>query len=225
MRSMLGLLALSLAACGARTGLVVVPVDAGPPDVGHDAAIDAPPRCPFGIDDTVPASLQVSADDQATVFLYGALLDDTPRLWRDVGRYAITVFRHPSHPNVIAIRGANVFRIDGRDRGVLADLRATTEAGPQTVITDERWRLTTNDEPGFADVAHDDGAWLAPTIEGRHPIAPWGAIFGTSDAAWPWSYDSNGSAATKPEHEVVFVRRRFYFDLAGHVVDDPSPCP
>lgn len=246
LRTYLSIALLLVGGCGARTGLdwpeggrvdggLDGGLDGGRPDGAVDGgrrdtsvpidAFDAGVGCPFDFDETVTATLLLSTDDQARVFLHGALLDDVARVWSDVARYEIPLFRHPAHPNVIAVEGTNVFRIDGRDRGVLADLRVTTEAGLQILVTDERWRLSAAMEPGFFEVDHDDSGWRVPTLEGRHPIAPWGAIFGSSEAAWLWSYDSNRAAATKPEGEVIFLRRRFFFDLAGRIVLEPTPCP
>lgn len=222
--------------CGARTGLE--PPDAavdGPRDASadtprdaRDAAVDAGDagRCPIGLDDRIDARIVTSVDDESQLFVNGALIDGTPRIWSTVGDFGVVLFRHPSRANVIAIEGRNVLRIDGRDRGVLAELRVATEAGEERLVTDAGWRLTTVEEPSWFAVDHDDTRWATPTLEATHGDPPWGFLFdGGSTARWLWSYDSNLPAARKPERETVFVRRTFFFDLAGRIVDEPSPCP
>lgn len=239
-----------LAGCGARSGLESPVRDAGVADApSFDAPRDAPildaPRdtpsgdvpgdvlvptdlgaCPIGLEDTVTGRILTSIDDQSRLFVNGALIDFTPRVWSDVGAFDVRLSRHPSRPNVIAMEGTNVFRIDGRDRGVLADLTVRTEAGAQHLVTDERFRLALAPEAGWSDLLHDDRGWPAATIEARHGELPWGSLFpGSSDALWLWSYDSNVPATDKPERERIFLRRTFYFDRAGRIVDGPTPCP
>lgn len=218
----------AVVSCGARTGLSTSgpPADAGVRDAGRlDAGRDASTGCPFAIDERISGMLQTCVDDNARFIVNGVLVDDTPRSWEETAVFTVPLFRHPMIANVIAVEGINVFRIDGRDRGVLIDLRASTEAGPVAVVTDGSWRLETIETPLWEQSVFDDSRWRTPVLEVPHGSPPWGPVFGTSTASWLWSYDSDRPASAKPERERVFLRRTFYFDVRGNVVDEPTPCP
>lgn len=199
-----------LAACGARSGLRVPPHDAGP--------------CPVGIDDTLPATLEVAADDQFQLYVNGTLVDATPRPWTAPQRYAVMLFRHPSRRNVIAIQGRNSLNTDGHDRGVLADLTVMSSSGTQHVLTDATWRISTSQVDQWFSIGFDDSSWPTATDEGPHGEPPWGALFGTSSAHWIWSFDSSATSASKPVDQTVWVRSDFWFDREGSVTEGPSAC-
>jgi hypothetical protein len=233
--AMLGLAcALSLASCGARSGLEIAPpepldaagVDAARPDAFvRDAwRMEAGPSCPFGWEDTVDATLRMTADDNFRLFVQGELIDDTPRIWNDVQTYPVRLFRHPERRNTIAVDTLNVMEIDGRDRGLLADLSADI-GGPRTLVTDASWRIATMVPDGWTEVDFDASGWAPPTLEGMNGILPWGTLLGSSPAMWLWSYDSAIPASEKPEMERVLMRRDFYVDVSGALRDTPGSCP
>ncbi len=213
------ILCTTLAACGSRSPLRDDDASAG-------STADVPPGpCPIAFDDTVRGTLQVTADDQYRLYLTGRLIDDLPRLWSSPQQYSVQLFRHPSRRNAIAIEATNTLNQDGRDRGVLVDLRLTVDGQVRTLVTDTSWRLTTQLVAGWFDVDFTAPGWSTPVDEGAHPIGPWGPVFGTSTARWLWSFDSNRPAASKPIRETVWVRRAFYFGADGAIRDTPGPCP
>jgi hypothetical protein len=223
-----GALIALVTACGARTGLEIAPTVDAAHDGGLDAALDGgldaaePSRCPIGLDDTVAATITMTADDNYRLFVNGMLVDETPRVWHEVQRYAsVPIFRHPSRRNVVAIEGINLFRIDGRDRGVIAQLALPSG---RTLVTDGTWRTSTSLAGAWTAVDFDASAWSAPFDEGVDGIDPWGNLLGSS-AHWLWSYDSNIPATAKPEEEHVAFRRAFFLDLDGAIQDEPGPCP
>jgi hypothetical protein len=179
---------------GADTGVI----DTGAMDSGVDedaGAEDAMPVCPIGIDDTAPAVLRVTADDDRQVYLNELLVDDLnpSRTWGTISVLSVDLYRHPARENVIAVRAENYYRIDGLDRGLLLDLT--------------------------------DSVWVAPVQEIQHSGGVYGAIFGTSSAWWIWLYDANIAASMKPITETMLARRRFYILMDGSFSDTAGTCP
>lgn len=218
MRLVLGA-CLLVAACG-RTLPYGRASDAGlVPDAGlRDAG-----ACPVLWDATTPATLRMTADDEYRLFVNGVLIDDTPRLWHFPQTYTVNVFRHPARRSSIAIAGTNQWKIDGLDRGVIAELRS---AAGVLLGTDHRWRLTTTPVPAEWEFpGFNDSAWVSPTVIGLHGIPPWGSVLGTSRANWLWSYLPSGPQGTKPELEQIWLRRTFFLQLDGGVAETPTPCP
>lgn len=204
------------------------PTDADPTDLGEAdvGPVDSGVNCPIGWDDTILAELRVTADDDRRVVLNEVVYDDLvpSRTWPTVTTVAVPIFRHPSRPNVLAVRAENYLRIDGRDRGLLLQVVLTgTAAAP--LVTDQRWRISTATAADWENVTFDDSSWVAPVEQIQHPGSPWGAIFGVSAAYWIWPYDSVGSAASKPVTERMLARRRFYLGLNGAFLDAPGACP
>jgi hypothetical protein len=209
--------------------------DAGPPDVGvADGATDADAivdtgfdaGCPFGVDDTIEATLTATADNYRVLYVNGVLIDDVTYGWSQPTTYVVKVFRHPSRKNVIAIKGTNIIPLDGRDRGILADLALGTAAGPH-IVTNGEWLVTSSTptaswiDPGFVE-----GGWLAATSEAPVGSPPWNALAGfVPSSMWIWTYDSNLSKQQKVGDEIVYARRTFFFDVAGAPHDGPSACP
>ncbi len=183
------------------------------------------PTCPFRTDDTVSGTLKITTDDNFRLYVNGTLIDETPRLWFSPQTYMVNVFRHPSRKNVIAVEGINNAEIDGLDRGIVLDLSFDAGAGPQSVLSDTTWKLSTMLETNWFEVAFVDTAWVAATDEGAHGIMPYGNILGTSSARWLWSYDANISAASKPTTETIWIRKTFYVNGSGLVSTAGSACP
>ncbi len=231
----LSCISLVLVACGARTELGVgVGEDASAPDVhvadaradAHvDAQLDAPSPCTL-LD--ITGTVYATTDDAFVLYVNDTFIDGTPHLWSDPQEYTVTIHRDPSRRNTIAVQGTNTQNTTGRDRGVLLDLRFTTEAGQQIVVTNGDWRLATNAPASWYLTSFDDSSWQPVFDEGPYPEAPWGTVFAPfgidTQAPWLWSYDSNQPANAKVVQETVFVRRDFYIDASGHVTDAPSAC-
>jgi hypothetical protein len=216
-------LCLSLIACGARTELGAgVLGDAGSVDV-H--VVDAPNPCSRP---DITGTLRATTDDQLVLYVNGDLVDGAPHLWSDARQYTVTLHRDSSLRNAIAIAGSNEMNTDGRDRGVIADLRFTTEAGEQRVVTNGDWRLSATASSGWYETTFDVSSWPKAVSEGPYPENPWGTVFAPfgidSTAEWLWSYDSNEPASAKVVAETVYARRDFYIDADGHVSDSPSLC-
>lgn len=181
------------------------------------AIVDAAPLpdadpCPVGLDETVPAVLAITTDDNTKVWLNGVLIDDTPRLWSSPQRYDVTVFAHPAHANVLAIEGVNLQNQAGYDRGIVADLRFTAGGAPQVIVTDAATRATNTLTAGWERPGFDDRAWPAAVPLGAVGIAPWFAVFASiapgSTAQWIWTYDP-AAVVDKPTVESTYARRTF----------------
>lgn len=227
---------LGLIACGARTELGaggagdasivedVHAVDAHVVDV-HVMDVKPPPPDAPCLFPEIAASILTTADDQFDLYVNDKLVG-TSSDWTQAQSYTVMIHRDPGMRNVIAIQGANLQNTTGRDRGVLLDMRFTTEAGQQTVVTDTKWRLSASfSSSSWFATTFDDSSWTNAVSEGAYPEGPWGNVLGTSSSAeWLWSYDSNLPANQKVVNETIYVRRDFYIDASGHVVDAPSVC-
>lgn len=197
------------------------PADTGPVDTGI--------VCPFDLTETTTATLRVTADDVRGVYVNGVLLEAPAfpaRAWSSPSTLSIQIFRHPSVPNTIALQGTNLYNQGGLDRGLIADLRyAATSTSTAEWVTDARTRVATASTAGWTDAGFDDSAWVAATVEGAHGIGPWGAVLGTSNASWIWSYRADGAAVDKPTMESIFARATFYVRANGQFSDQPEACP
>lgn len=219
-----------LFACGARTELGAPTLgDASVPDDVH--VVDAHPMDVHQIDVVNPcvfpditASIMTTADDAFVLYVNDQAVGQNQD-WTQAQAYTVTIHRDPGMRNTIAMQGTNLQNTTGRDRGVLLDMRFTTEAGEQTIVTDAKWRLATSVSGNWYATSFDDSGWKNATSEGPYPEGPWGNVFHTqSSAEWLWSYDSNQPANAKVVTETVYVRRDFFLDASGHVVDAASVC-
>ncbi len=179
----------------------------GPPDAG----------CASDPAELVSATVRVTTDDSFTLYVNGVLIDGTERLWTAPQRYTVSLFRHPSRTNTLAIRGLNRWNVDGRDRGMILDLSVDLGGHPFAVLSDRTWRASASASPGWQQGSFDEHTWLPPADEGPHGVLPWGSVLGTTDAHWLWLYDSNRSAASKPMIEEAFFRKTFTLP--------PAVCP
>ena len=215
---------ISLMACGARTELSAPGVGDGGIDVHVVDAkphVDAPNPCVFP---DITATIRTTSDDAFDLFVNEQPIGSSSD-WTQAQTYDAAIHRDPGTRNVIAIKASNLQNTTGRDRGVLLDMRFTTEAGEQTIVTDTKWRLATTFSPTWMNTAFDDSTWSAAVSEGAYPEGPWGAVLGgSSNAEWLWSYDSNQPANAKVVSETIYVRRDFFIDASGHVVDAASVC-
>jgi hypothetical protein len=183
--------------------------------------------CTIDVDATVAATARTSGDDNFELYVNGVLVKDFAGLWTDPQTDAVTLFRHPSKKNVIAVRGANVVKVAGRDRMIVLDLAFDAGAGERHVVTDATWlRSPGGLETNWFAVDFAEANWTAATVVGAHGDAPWGAILGTSTASFVWSYDSGAvDQDAKPDAETVWFRKSFYIDPAGAPQSMASSCP
>lgn len=207
-------------AAGAADG--AAPIDANP--------IDAPP-CPVAYDDTLTATLAITADDYTSVYVNGTNVYDLNELWSAPRQLTVTLYRHPARANVIAVETENAFAINGFDRGLVADLRYTIapDSTVHTLVTDVTWKVSPTMATGWSEVAHDDSAWPAATVLGTIGMAPWFDVFSSlapgSAASWLWLYDSNVPTSDKPNAEFMYARRTFYIGLDGAPSNSQVACP
>lgn len=210
----------------------------------------AAPGCSIAFDATATAQIKVTADDYLKLWINGVLVDDKTTTWGTVDTKTVTLFRHPTRMNVIAIEAQNALNAGGFDRGLLVDMAgidvdAGVDAGPDGgtsgIVSDLSWKIIGSstdgglpdgglpdggapNTPAWFEPTFDDAAWLGAVDEGPHGMSPWGAVFGTSDARWLWSYDSS-AAVNKLAPETVYFRKVFYLDTAGNPSDTPLTCP
>lgn len=219
MRWVLAATVVAMTACGRTEPVEFRDAVARPIDGG----VDAGGACPISIDAVRSATIGVTADDQRTVWLNGALVADTTAMWFDPSTHDAQVFRHPARKNVLAILGTNLQTIPTLDRGVLASLTA----GSGVLVTDTSWRFANGQGANleWTQPAFDDSAWRHPVDEGANGVQPWG-FFPDIDprAHWLWSYASGG-VPNKPDVEPVRFRRAFYVLLDGGISDVPGACP
>jgi hypothetical protein len=182
--------------------------------------------CTIALDATVAGTTRTSGDDNFELYVNGTLVKDFGGLWTDPQTDAVTLFRHPAKKNVIAVRASNVVKVDGLDRMIIIDLGFDAGGGPKHVVTDATWlRSPGGLETNWYAVDFAEANWTAPTVVGNHGDPPWGAILGTSDAKFLWSYHSGMvDQTTKPDAETVWFRKTFYLDLGGAPQSTPGAC-
>lgn len=152
----------------------------------------------------VKTEVLVRVDDFFTLWVNDVVLkhNDTV-LWSDPQGSLTTQL--PCGRNTIALVARNRWRVDGFDRGAIMDVVIGTPANH--LVTDSTWRVAVGDLP------HADASGWAPATDlGPHGMPPWGAVFsafGTSNAHWLWSYNSNVPASAKPEQETLTLKRTF----------------
>ena len=173
--------------------------------------------CTIGLDATVAGAVRTSGDDNFELYVNGVLVKDFAGVWTEPQTDAVTLLRHPSKKNVIAVRGSNVVKVDGKDRMIVLDLTFDAGAGEKHVVSDDTWlRSPGGLETNWFAIDFAEANWTAATVVGSHGDPPWGAILGTSGAKFLWSYDSGAVALdAKPDAETVWFRRSFYIDSAG----------
>lgn len=202
---------LVLMGCG-RTEPVRYSRDAGLSDV----------NCPIAVDARVSATLGITADDQRTVWLNGALIANTGAMWFEPSTHEVEVFTHPARKNVLAVLATNLQTIPSLDRGLLASLRV----GPGVLITDASWRFAPDELTviDWVTSGFDDASWGHPVEEAINGAQPWGPFADIDPRArWLWPY--NSATTDKPGVEPVRFRRAFYVLLDGGISDAPGECP
>jgi hypothetical protein len=189
-------------------------VDASVVDASATDAVAATDAiaCSIGPNDLTAALLTVTTDDNIKIWLNGALVDDTARVWSNPQRYAVMIYRHPSQHNLLAVEGVNLQNQAGYDRGILVDLRFAIDGVTQTIVSDASFVATNTLTAGWEQPGFNDSAWSAAVNLGAVGIPPWGAVFSSlapgSTASWIWTYDP-ALAIDKPQVESTYARRTF----------------
>ena len=121
------------------------------------------------------ARLRITCDNGYVAFLDGEEVGRGNR-WETVQEYDVTG-RLRSGANVLAVQARN----DGDAAGLIAELTLVGSGGDvRRVGTDAAWRAARSEEPGWRDVAFDDGRWVnAQPLSGfegslwaQHPQGP-----------------------------------------------------
>lgn len=219
-------------------------------DAGTTDAPVTPATCPIPIDATVSATLSLTVDNNRKLYVNGVLVDGTPYEWNTSTTQQVTLFRHPSKKNVIAIEGFNASSQGGHDRGILVDLvvgsapdggtdagaDGGTDAGADGgalgvafahLVSDTKWKVSGTAlaaDPSWFLLDAPETGFITAVAQGANGISPWGNVGAIDPSAqWIWSFDS--SVADKPNQEYVVARRSFWFDASGAITDAPASCP
>jgi len=177
------------------------------------------------VDATLTSHLRITADNECEVFVNGTSVGSTNN-WGAAVTIDVSLFVHPGHKNVIAIRGTNTSSQGGNDRGIIGELTVDSDAGVAAlVVTDAAWRVSSVEESNWSAVDFDDSAWISATEIANHGDAPWGPILTTTSAKWIWSAPVPASTDDKPNLETAYARREFYFSFDGTGVVNGPGCP
>ncbi|MEV0457805.1 family 78 glycoside hydrolase catalytic domain [Catellatospora methionotrophica] len=117
------------------------------------------------------ASLVVTGDDTADVWVNGVQVSSSPRV-TDSWKQATVVDlagRLTSGNNVIAVAAQNTTQ---SPTGVIAKL---TVAGGPTVTTDAGWKASQSGPSGWQQVGYNDSGWVAARALTAYGTGPWGA--------------------------------------------------
>ncbi len=213
---------------------------------GGDAAQDAGSPCGISLDDTAAATLYVTADDEATVYINGTYVASQAVPWSSNAlERTIQVNRNPTRPNVVAVLAFNRQNLGTRtvDRGMLLDFRlgdAGDTRAPRIFASGAGWKvLNAGQDAGLPELADggwtrldfDDSQWARGVAELPYGSAPYGSTFSkfgidSAGASWMWAYDSASvDPATKPLNEAVYFRQVFYFSVDGGFSPSAATCP
>jgi hypothetical protein len=129
------------------------------------------------------ADITVSADNAFELYLNGILIgsgDD----WLTAQTY----------PQLALHSGANVVAIKAADAGEIAGLLVEITVDGQRSGTNQHWKCTTHESPGWKVLDFDDSAWPLAASYGAYGVASWSlrvAGFPTdTPAQWIWSEDN-----------------------------------
>lgn len=152
--------------------------------------------------------VNVSVDNDYEIWINGVYLGSGEN-WRFAESYAV-----PS------IAGKNVIAIKAYDRGGEAGLVATIDFDGTRYVSNETWKVTTQEEEGWNTVGFNDVPWQKATSHGLHGTAlPWAnyanveGIPSDGTVHWIWTADYIGD-------DLVFFR----FTI-GTGVDSTPPDP
>jgi hypothetical protein len=215
---------------GAREGAAPVRTDAGSgvgPAREAGAQVTPGPSCDVAADATLAATVSVAVDDRFVLYVNGALVKAFDGTWQSPQTDAVTLFRHPSKKNVIAVEAANLIEVAGADRMVVLDLSYEIDGLTHHVVSDASWKQSGAMTMGWSALDFVEAGWATAVEQGTHGGAPYGAALGrASDAKFIWSYDSGTTdIGVKPDSETVYFRKAFYVDATGAPQGAPTACP
>ncbi|MFE0513774.1 family 78 glycoside hydrolase catalytic domain, partial [Streptomyces sp. NPDC058964] len=117
------------------------------------------------------ATLVVTGDDTAEVWVNGTLVSTSPKVtdsWRSAALVDVTAHL-TSGGNTIAVAARNTSQSPA---GLIAKLTVT---GGPTVVTDASWKSYQNDPTGWNSPGYDDGGWPAAGAVAAYGDGPWGS--------------------------------------------------
>ncbi|MEU4247157.1 family 78 glycoside hydrolase catalytic domain [Amycolatopsis sp. NPDC026612] len=117
------------------------------------------------------ATLVVTGDDTATVWVNGTRVSDSPRVadsWKTAGVVEVGSLL-TAGANTIAVSTENTTQSPA---GTIAKL--TVQGGP-TVLTDGTWKASQSGPEGWQQRAFDDSSWPAARALTAYGTGPWGA--------------------------------------------------
>ncbi|MGW5281746.1 family 78 glycoside hydrolase catalytic domain [Streptomyces collinus] len=117
------------------------------------------------------ASLVVTGDDTADVWVNGTLVNSSPRVtdsWKSAALVDVTAHL-TAGANTIAVACRNTSQSPA---GLLAEL---TVAGGPTVVTDTAWKASQDAPSGWQAPGFDDGQWPAARAVAAYGGGPWGS--------------------------------------------------
>lgn len=117
------------------------------------------------------ATLSVTGDDTADVWVNGVQVSTSPRAYQSWQRAAVLDLtgRLVAGANTIAVRAENTTQSPA---GLLAKL--TVQGGP-TVVSDAGWKASTSGPAGWQQTGYADGSWPAARAVATYGTGPWGA--------------------------------------------------
>jgi hypothetical protein len=132
-----------------------------------------------------PITIAIAADDIYELYINGTFVGSNNR-WDIAKEYRI--------PTLV---GKNVIAVKCTDVEGLAGLVAEINIGNKHFASNERWRVTTENQSGWEQIDFNDETWKMATSYGLHGVAmPWAqyrnvqGISTSSDVKWIWSSDN-----------------------------------
>ncbi|MFB7248428.1 family 78 glycoside hydrolase catalytic domain [Streptomyces populi] len=117
------------------------------------------------------ATLVVTGDDTADVWVNGTLVSSSPRVtdsWKSAALVDVTA-RLTSGRNVIAVAARNTSQSPA---AIIAKLTVT---GGPTIVTDASWKSFQSGPSGWQTPGYDDGGWPAARAVAAYGAGPWGS--------------------------------------------------
>jgi hypothetical protein len=214
-------------------GTMDAPIETQPDlPVTMDSGPEIPAECgTIAMNATLTSHLKITADNECDVYVNGTKVGTTTN-WGAAVTIDVSLFIHPGRKNVIAVLARNTSSQAGNDRAIIGELTVDADGGVAPLVqTNKDWRTAKSVpdvDAGGADwttLDYDDSAWSAATEIATNGDPPWGAILGASTAKWIWSAPIPADTANKPDFEVAYARRTFYFSLDGTTIASAPACP
>ncbi len=152
--------------------------------------------------------ISITVDNSYELYVNGKLVGVSDNLW-NAEKYAI-----PS------VGGKNVIAVKAYDMGGAGGLVAEIDYMDKHYVSNENWKISTSEQPGWETISFNDVAWKKATSYGLHGVAmPWAqyrnvdGISTDSNVQWIWSSDNESD-------DVVYFR----FTIGeGGDTSPPSP--